>query len=170
MVYCDTCGIVPEKEENLPIVLPLDIQTHQNGRSPLVDSPEFYACECPKCGQKARRETDTMDTFVESSWYFARYTDARLDTAPFTPEALSYWSPVDQYIGGVEHAILHLLYARFFTKALRDCGFLNFDEPFRNLLTQGMVLMDGSKMSKSKGNVVDPTEMKIGRASCRERV
>lgn len=159
MVYCDTCGIVPEKEENLPIVLPLDIQTHQDGRSPLVDSPEFYACECPKCGQKARRETDTMDTFVESSWYFARYTDARLDTAPFTPEALSYWSPVDQYIGGVEHAILHLLYARFFTKALRDCGFLNFDEPFRNLLTQGMVLMDGSKMSKSKGNVVDPTEM-----------
>ncbi|GFM37385.1 leucine--tRNA ligase [Desulfovibrio psychrotolerans] len=159
MVYCDTCGIVPEKEENLPIVLPLDIQTHPDGRSPLVDSPEFYACECPKCGQKARRETDTMDTFVESSWYFARYTDARLDTAPFTPEALSYWSPVDQYIGGVEHAILHLLYARFFTKALRDCGFLNFDEPFRNLLTQGMVLMDGTKMSKSKGNVVDPTEM-----------
>ncbi|UZP67751.1 leucine--tRNA ligase [Desulfovibrio mangrovi] len=159
MVYCDSCGIVPEKEENLPIVLPLEVQTHPDGRSPLGDSPEFYECACPKCGQKARRETDTMDTFVESSWYFARYTDARQDKAPFTPEALSYWAPVDQYIGGVEHAILHLLYSRFFTKALRDCGFLDFDEPFRNLLTQGMVLMDGAKMSKSKGNVVDPTEM-----------
>ncbi|MFV0349147.1 MAG: leucine--tRNA ligase [Halodesulfovibrio sp.] len=159
MVYCDTCGIVPEKEENLPIVLPLEVQTHPDGRSPLGDTPDFYECTCPKCGQKARRETDTMDTFVESSWYYARYTDARQDNAPFTPEALSYWAPVDQYIGGVEHAILHLLYSRFFTKALRDCGFLNFDEPFRNLLTQGMVLMDGAKMSKSKGNVVDPTEM-----------
>ncbi|WBF67497.1 leucine--tRNA ligase [Desulfovibrio subterraneus] len=159
MVYCDTCGIVPEKEENLPIVLPLEVQTHPDGRSPLGDTPDFYECTCPKCGQKARRETDTMDTFVESSWYYARYTDARQDNAPFTPEALSYWAPVDQYIGGVEHAILHLLYSRFFTKALRDCGFLNFDEPFKNLLTQGMVLMDGAKMSKSKGNVVDPTEM-----------
>ncbi len=159
MVYCDSCGIVPEKEENLPILLPLEVQTHPDGRSPLGDTPEFVECSCPKCGGKARRETDTMDTFVESSWYFARYTDARQDKAPFTPDALSYWAPVDQYIGGVEHAILHLLYSRFFTKALRDCGFLNFDEPFRNLLTQGMVLMDGAKMSKSKGNVVDPTEM-----------
>jgi leucyl-tRNA synthetase len=159
VVYCDECGIVPEKEENLPIELPLNVQTHADGRSPLPDSPEFVNCTCPKCGKPARRETDTMDTFVESSWYFARYTDAQNHEAPFTPEALNYWAPVDQYIGGVEHAILHLLYARFFTKALRDCGYMNFDEPFANLLTQGMVLMDGSKMSKSKGNVVDPTAM-----------
>lgn len=159
VVYCDACGIVPEKEENLPIELPLNVHTHDDGRSPLPDTPEFVNCACPKCGQPARRETDTMDTFVESSWYFARYTDAQNHDAPFTPEALDYWAPVDQYIGGVEHAILHLLYARFFTKALRDCGYLNFDEPFANLLTQGMVLMDGSKMSKSKGNVVDPTDM-----------
>lgn len=159
VVYCDACGIVPEKEENLPIELPLNVQTHEDGRSPLPDTPEFVNCTCPKCGLPARRETDTMDTFVESSWYFARYTDAQNHNAPFTPEALEYWAPVDQYIGGVEHAILHLLYARFFTKALRDCGYLTFDEPFANLLTQGMVLMDGSKMSKSKGNVVDPTDM-----------
>lgn len=159
VVYCDECGIVPEKEENLPIELPLNVQTHADGRSPLPDTPEFVNCTCPKCGKPARRETDTMDTFVESSWYFARYTDAQNHEAPFTPEALNYWAPVDQYIGGVEHAILHLLYARFFTKALRDCGYMNFDEPFANLLTQGMVLMDGSKMSKSKGNVVDPTAM-----------
>jgi len=159
VVYCDECGIVPEKEENLPIELPLNVQTHADGRSPLPDTPEFVNCTCPKCGKAARRETDTMDTFVESSWYFARYTDAQNHEAPFTPEALNYWAPVDQYIGGVEHAILHLLYARFFTKALRDCGYMNFDEPFKNLLTQGMVLMDGSKMSKSKGNVVDPTDM-----------
>ncbi len=159
VIYCDACGIVPEKEENLPIELPLNVQTHEDGRSPLPDTPEFVNCTCPKCGLPARRETDTMDTFVESSWYFARYTDAQNHDAPFTPEALNYWAPVDQYIGGVEHAILHLLYARFFTKALRDCGYLNFDEPFANLLTQGMVLMDGSKMSKSKGNVVDPTDM-----------
>lgn len=159
VVYCDACGIVPEKEENLPIELPLNVQTHEDGRSPLPDTPEFVNCTCPKCGLPARRETDTMDTFVESSWYFARYTDAQNHDAPFTPESLEYWAPVDQYIGGVEHAILHLLYARFFTKALRDCGYLTFDEPFANLLTQGMVLMDGSKMSKSKGNVVDPTDM-----------
>ncbi|MFA9395334.1 MAG: leucine--tRNA ligase [Halodesulfovibrio sp.] len=159
VVYCDACGIVPEKEENLPIELPLNVQTREDGRSPLPDTPEFVNCACPKCGLPARRETDTMDTFVESSWYFARYTDAQNHDAPFTPEALEYWAPVDQYIGGVEHAILHLLYARFFTKALRDCGYLTFDEPFANLLTQGMVLMDGSKMSKSKGNVVDPTDM-----------
>ncbi len=159
MVYCDVCGVVPEKEENLPIVLPLDIKNREDGRSPLPDSPEFYECTCPQCGGKARRETDTMDTFVESSWYFARFTDAQNRTAPFTPAALQRWLPVDQYIGGVEHAILHLLYARFFVKALRDCGFMSLDEPFANLLTQGMVLLDGSKMSKSKGNTVDPTEM-----------
>lgn len=159
VIYCDACGVVPEKEENLPVVLPLDVKTHDDGRSPLPHTPAFYECTCPVCGGKARRETDTMDTFVESSWYFARYTDATNDNAPFTPDALRYWLPVDQYIGGVEHAILHLLYSRFFTKALRDCGFIELDEPFANLLTQGMVLMDGSKMSKSKGNVVDPTEM-----------
>lgn len=159
IVYCDTCGVVPEKEENLPIQLPLDVQTRPDGRSPLPETPSFYECSCPRCGAQARRETDTMDTFVESSWYYARYTDPKNDAAPFTPEALSYWLPVDQYIGGVEHAILHLLYSRFFTKALRDCGLINIDEPFANLLTQGMVLKDGSKMSKSKGNTVEPSEM-----------
>ena len=159
MVYCDVCGVVPEKEENLPVILPLDIKNREDGRSPLPDSPEFYECACPRCGGKARRETDTLDTFVESSWYFARFTDPKNNETAFTPAALERWLPVDQYIGGVEHAILHLLYARFFVKALRDCGFMNLDEPFANLLTQGMVLMDGTKMSKSKGNTVDPTDM-----------
>lgn len=159
MVYCDSCGVVPEKEENLPVVLPLDLKNRPDGRSPLPDSPEFYVCSCPVCGGTARRETDTMDTFVESSWYFARFTDPKNNNAPFTPAALKRWLPVDQYIGGVEHAILHLLYSRFFVKALRDCGFMDLDEPFANLLTQGMVLMDGAKMSKSKGNIVDPTEI-----------
>ncbi|MFI3271696.1 MAG: leucine--tRNA ligase [Pseudomonadota bacterium] len=159
VVYCDKCGMVPEKEENLPIVLPLDVKTKEDGRSPLPEAEDFFECTCPQCGGKAHREVDTMDTFVESSWYFARYTDARNEDAPFDPEALKYWLPVDQYIGGVEHAILHLLYARFFTKALRDEGFLEIDEPFANLLTQGMVLKEGSKMSKSKGNTVSPVEM-----------
>ncbi len=158
-VYCDACGVVPEKEENLPVVLPLDVVTHADGRSPLPDTPAFYECSCPKCGGKARRETDTLDTFVESSWYFLRYTNPANAEAPFTPEALEYWAPVDQYIGGVEHAILHLLYSRFFVKALRDFGYTRQTEPFANLLTQGMVLMDGAKMSKSKGNTVDPSEM-----------
>lgn len=161
VVYCDTCGMVPVPEDQLPVRLPLDVQTHTDGKSPLPHTPEFYNCTCPKCGGAAKRETDTMDTFVESSWYFARYTDARNDKAPFDMEALRYWLSVDQYIGGVEHAILHLLYARFFTKVLRDLGYFpkEIDEPFANLLTQGMVLKDGSKMSKSKGNTVDPTEM-----------
>lgn len=161
VIYCDKCGVVPEKEENLPVLLPLDVKVRDDGRSPLPETPSFADCACPCCGGPARRETDTMDTFVESSWYFARYTDARDDKAPFKPEALQYWLPVDQYIGGVEHAILHLLYSRFFTKVLRDLGFFPKDlaEPFTNLLTQGMVLKDGGKMSKSKGNVVDPTEM-----------
>lgn len=160
VVYCDKCGIVAEKQENLPITLPMDVKTHEDGRSPLPDTPSFVECTCPKCGGKARRETDTLDTFVESSWYFARYTAPRKSDGAFDEEAINYWLPVDQYIGGVEHAILHLLYARFFTKALRDCGYLKgIDEPFSNLLTQGMVLMDGAKMSKSKGNVVDPTAM-----------
>jgi len=159
IVYCDSCGIVPEKEENLPVLLPLDVATRPDGRSPLPDTPSFYECACPACGKAARRETDTLDTFVESSWYFGRYTDPANNAAPFTPEALAYWMPVDQYIGGVEHAILHLLYARFFVKALRDFGYTEQDEPFQNLLTQGMVLMDGAKMSKSKGNTVDPSDM-----------
>ncbi|MDR2075978.1 MAG: leucine--tRNA ligase [Desulfovibrio sp.] len=159
VVYCDACGLVPEKEENLPVVLPLDVVTNPDGRSPLPDTPAFWACSCPRCGGKARRETDTLDTFVESSWYFARYTDPANAKAPFSPKAIAHWMPVDQYIGGVEHAILHLLYSRFFVKALRDCGYLDIDEPFANLLTQGMVLKDGAKMSKSKGNVVDPTDM-----------
>jgi leucyl-tRNA synthetase len=161
MIYCETCGIVPEKEERLPVLLPLAMRTRADGRSPLPDSPEFYRCECPQCGEAARRETDTLDTFVESSWYFARFTSPRKEDAPFDPEALRAFLPVDQYIGGVEHAILHLLYARFFTKALRDCGFFprEIREPFARLLTQGMVLKDGMKMSKSKGNAVDPETM-----------
>lgn len=161
VMYCEQCGVVPEREENLPVLLPLDVKTHADGRSPLPDTPDFVLCTCPKCGGPARRETDTMDTFVDSSWYFSRYTSAHCQDAPFDMAALKYWMPVDQYIGGVEHAILHLLYARFFTKALRDCGFYpeGLDEPFTNLLTQGMVLKDGTKMSKSKGNVVDPTIM-----------
>jgi len=161
MVYCESCGVVPEQEDKLPVLLPLEIQTRDDGRSPLPDSPEFYQCACPACGKPARRETDTMDTFVESSWYFARFISARKQDAAFDQQALSHWLPVDQYIGGVEHAILHLLYARFFTKALRDCGFFpkELKEPFANLLTQGMVLKEGAKMSKSKGNVVDPSAM-----------
>ncbi len=159
VVYCDKCGIVPEKEENLPVLLPLDLVTHPDGRSPLPDSPTFYECACPRCAGPARRETDTLDTFVESSWYFARYTNPANDTSPFSSDDLAYWMPVDQYIGGVEHAILHLLYSRFFVKALRDFGFTTLNEPFAKLLTQGMVLMKGSKMSKSKGNTVDPSEM-----------
>ncbi len=161
VIYCEQCGVVPEKEEHLPVHLPLDVKTREDGRSPLPETASFATCQCPRCGGQARRETDTLDTFVESSWYFARYTDARNENTPFSADALLRWLPVDQYIGGVEHAILHLLYARFFTKALRDCGFFpkEITEPFRNLLTQGMVLKDGRKMSKSKGNVVDPTLM-----------
>jgi leucyl-tRNA synthetase len=159
VVYCHECGVVPVREEDLPVILPTNVQTRPDGRSPLPESQEFVQTACPRCGTTARRETDTMDTFVESSWYFARYTSAKVDSAPFDPQELSYWMPVDQYIGGIEHAILHLLYARFFTKALRDLGYLDQDEPFAHLLTQGMVLKDGAKMSKSKGNIVDPNEM-----------
>ncbi len=159
IIYCDKCGVQPVPEEDLPVILPLDIKTYPDGRSPLPDHDEFVKTTCPKCRGMARRETDTMDTFVESSWYFARYTDAKIDSAPFNPEALKYWMPVDQYIGGIEHAILHLLYSRFFVKALRDLGYFDFDEPFKRLLAQGMVLKDGAKMSKSKGNIVDPNEM-----------
>ncbi|MDQ7032857.1 MAG: leucine--tRNA ligase [Desulfonauticus sp.] len=158
-LYCPNCGLVPEKKENLPVELPLDVQTKKDGRSPLPECEEFITATCPKCGAKARRETDTMDTFVESSWYFLRYISPRDDKQPFSSSDVKYWMPVDQYIGGVEHAILHLLYSRFFVKVLRDLGYLNIDEPFSSLLTQGMVLKDGAKMSKSKGNVVDPDEM-----------
>ncbi len=161
VIYCELCGTVPVPEKDLPVELPLAVQTHSDGRSPLPDTPEFVNCLCPRCGAAARRETDTMDTFVESSWYFARFTSPRESDRPFDPKALEYFMPVDQYIGGVEHAILHLLYARFFTKTLRDMGYFppHLEEPFANLLTQGMVLKDGTKMSKSKGNVVDPNDM-----------
>ncbi len=158
-IYCDDCGVVGEKPENLPVELPLDVDILADGRSPLSQTESFVNCTCPKCGKAARRETDTLDTFFESSWYFARYTNPHIDTQAFDEKELGYWMNVDQYIGGVEHAILHLLYARFFVKALRDCGFMNCDEPFEHLLTQGMVLRNGAKMSKSKGNVVSPIAM-----------
>jgi leucyl-tRNA synthetase len=159
VVHCEKCGIVPVAFEDLPVRLPEDAKVREDGRSPLPMLESFVNTACPKCGGPARRETDTMDTFMESSWYFLRYASARNDDAPFDTEALKYWSPVDQYIGGIEHAILHLLYSRFFVKVLRDLGYLSHAEPFKNLLTQGMVLKDGSKMSKSKGNVVDPNAM-----------
>ncbi len=159
VIYCDECGIVPVPEQDLPVVLPEDAVMNEDGRSPLPDMESFHKVTCPKCGKMAQRETDTMDTFVESSWYFMRYTNSRKADAPFDSNSLEYWTPVDQYIGGIEHAILHLLYARFFTKILRDEGYTKLSEPFKNLLTQGMVLKDGAKMSKSKGNVVDPNAM-----------
>jgi leucyl-tRNA synthetase len=159
VVYCDACGMVPVPEAELPVVLPEDVALTGTGGSPLATHEAFLRARCPKCAGPARRETDTMDTFVESSWYFARYTSARTDGAPFDADEVAYWlgqRGVDQYVGGIEHAVLHLLYSRFYTKVLRDLGFLSLDEPFRNLLTQGMVIKDGAKMSKSKGNVVDP--------------
>jgi len=159
MVYCDHCGIVPVPEKDLPVVLPTDVELLPNGASPLPFCEEFVKTTCPKCGKQARRETDTMDTFVESSWYFARFACADFDQGPLDRPRVDYWLPVDQYIGGIEHAVLHLLYSRFFVKVLRDMGYVKMDEPFMNLLTQGMVIKDGSKMSKSKGNVVDPDEM-----------
>ena len=159
MIYCDKCGIVPEKEENLPVMLPTDVDFSVVGKSPITTSKTFAETTCPICGGKARRELDTMDTFVCSSWYYLRYSDPKNSNLPFSKELVDHWLPVDQYVGGIEHAILHLLYSRFFTKALKDLGLLSFDEPFKNLLTQGMVLKDGSKMSKSKGNTVDPDEI-----------
>ena len=159
MIHCDCCGWVPEKEENLPVLLPTDVEFTGKGESPLTTSESFAHAVCPHCGKPAKREMDTMDTFVDSSWYFLRYTDAKNDKEAFNKEKADYWMNVDQYIGGVEHAILHLLYARFYTKVLHDLGLTDADEPFKNLLTQGMVLMDGSKMSKSKGNRVSPTEI-----------
>ena len=159
VVYCDKCGIVPEKEENLPVMLPKDVDFSVVGKSPITTSPTFADAVCPVCGGKAKREMDTMDTFMCSSWYYLRFSDAKNSSKPFDKNLVNKWLPVDQYVGGIEHAILHLLYSRFFTKALRDLGLLDFDEPFSNLLTQGMVLKDGSKMSKSKGNTVDPDEI-----------
>ncbi|RUM38247.1 MAG: leucine--tRNA ligase, partial [Desulfobulbus sp.] len=158
IIYCDRCGIQPVPEEQLPVILP-GADDPDGPHAPLHQQEDFIATTCPECGGPARRETDTMDTFVESSWYFARYTSPRNEQAPLDSDAASYWLPVDQYIGGVEHAILHLLYSRFFTRVLRDLGYLTIDEPFSNLLTQGMVIKDGSKMSKSKGNVVDPSDL-----------
>ena len=154
IIYCDHCGTVPVPEDQLPVMLPHDVDFKPTGESPLKYMEEFVNTTCPICGRPARRETDTMDTFVCSSWYYLRYTDARNDKEAFAKENADHWMNVDQYIGGVEHAILHLLYARFFTKVLYDMGLVSVDEPFQNLLTQGMVLMDGSKMSKSKGNIV----------------
>lgn len=159
VVYCEKCGIQPVPEDQLPVMLPKDVDFSVVGKSPITTSKTFVQTTCPCCGGPARRETDTMDTFVCSSWYYLRYSDAKNADKPFDRELVNKWLPVDQYVGGIEHAILHLLYSRFFTKALRDLGLLDFDEPFKNLLTQGMVLKDGSKMSKSKGNTVDPDEI-----------
>lgn len=159
IIYCDKCGTVPVPEEDLPVMLPLDVEFRPTGESPLNHIPEFLHTTCPSCGGPGRRETDTMDTFMCSSWYFLRYTDPRNSQEAFRRDKADYWMNVDQYIGGVEHAILHLMYARFFTKALADFGLVTAREPFKNLLTQGMVLKDGSKMSKSKGNVVSPEEI-----------
>lgn len=159
MVYCGKCGIVPVPEEELPVLLPENVKFNFKGTSPLKESEEFINTTCPKCHGPARRETDTMDTFVCSSWYFLRYTDARNEEIPFERSKADYWMPVDQYIGGVEHAILHLMYSRFFLKVIRDAGLVSASEPFSNLLTQGMVLKDGAKMSKSLGNIVSPEEI-----------
>ncbi len=158
IIYCEKCGQVPVPEDELPVVLPTDVEFSGEG-NPLETSSTFLNVPCPSCSGPARRETDTMDTFIDSSWYPFRYTDPTYDKAPFDPQKAAYWMPVDQYIGGIEHAILHLLYARFFTKGLRDLGLTDADEPFRRLLTQGMVIKDGAKMSKSMGNVVPAEEM-----------
>jgi leucyl-tRNA synthetase len=159
MIHCEKDGLVQVPDDQLPVVLPAQIEITQQGGSPLGRVPEFVNVACPKCGGPARRETDTMDTFVDSSWYFYRYTDAKNASAPFDPKIAQYWFPIDQYIGGVEHAILHLIYSRFWTKVMRDLGLIANDEPVHRLFTQGMVIKDGAKMSKSKGNVVSPDEM-----------
>ena len=159
MIHCDCCGWGPEKEENLPVMLPTDVEFTGKGESPLTTSKTFVDTVCPVCGKPAKREIDTMDTFLDSSWYFLRYCDARNTEEAFNKEKTDYWMNVDQYIGGVEHAILHLMYARFFQMALYDMGYVSQEEPFKNLLTQGMVIKDGAKMSKSLGNVVSPAEI-----------
>ncbi|HZP06157.1 MAG TPA: leucine--tRNA ligase [Terracidiphilus sp.] len=159
MIHCERDGLVPVPDDQLPVILPDKIEITQTGGSPLSRVPEFVNVTCPKCGGAARRETDTMDTFVDSSWYFYRYTDAKNSSAPFGRERAGYWFAIDQYIGGVEHAILHLIYSRFWTKVMRDLGMIKNDEPAQRLFTQGMVIKDGAKMSKSKGNVVSPDDM-----------
>jgi len=159
MLYCEKDGIVPVPEKDLPVILPDNVAITLTGGSPLARVPEFLNTTCPNCGGPARRETDTMDTFVDSSWYFYRYADARNEKAPFDSKIIGYWFPIDQYIGGVEHAILHLIYSRFWTKVMRDMGLVQNDEPVQRLFTQGMVIKDGAKMSKSLGNVVTPDEM-----------
>ncbi len=159
IIYCPNCGEVLVPEEELPVKLPEDVDFNAGAKSPLDIAQDFVNCICPRCGAAAKRETDTMDTFLCSSWYYLRYTDAKNDKMPFAKEANGYWGPVDQYIGGIEHAIMHLLYSRFFLKVLRDAGLVDYDEPFSNLLTQGMVIKDGAKMSKSLGNVVSPEEI-----------
>ena len=159
MIWCDECGWVPEKEENLPVLLPTDVEFTGKGESPIASSKTFIDTVCPCCGRPARREIDTMDTFLDSSWYFLRYCDPHNEELPFAKDKSDYWMNVDQYIGGVEHAILHLMYARFFQMFLKDIGMTDEEEPFKNLLTQGMVIKDGAKMSKSLGNVVSPAEI-----------
>jgi leucyl-tRNA synthetase len=159
VIYCQTCGIVPVPEKDLPVVLPLKVPITGKGRSPLENVPEFINVKCPKCGEPARRESDTMDTFVDSSWYFYRYCDPHNSTAPFDSKKIAYWFPIDQYIGGIEHAILHLIYSRFWTKVMRDMGLITNSEPTKRLFNQGMVIKDGAKMSKSRGNVVSIDEM-----------
>ncbi len=159
IIYCEKCGIVLVPEDQLPVKLPENVEFLPTGQSPLTYSEEFKHTTCPKCGGPAHREVETMDTFVDSSWYFLRYVNPKMDDKPFNSDDVNNWLPVDQYIGGVEHAVLHLLYSRFITKVLKDLGYINFDEPFTNLFTQGMIYKDGAKMSKSKGNVVSPDEM-----------
>ena len=159
MLYCEKDGIVPVPDDQLPVLLPENVEITQQGGSPLAKDPVFVNATCPKCGGPARRETDTMDTFVDSSWYFYRYTDAKNDHEAFDTDEVAYWFPIDQYIGGVEHAILHLIYSRFWTKVMRDLKMITNDEPAQRLFTQGMVIKDGAKMSKSKGNVVSPDDM-----------
>jgi leucyl-tRNA synthetase len=159
VVHCEKCGTVPVSEEDLPVILPENVEFRPTGESPLKNAPDFVKTKCPKCGKSAKREIDTMDTFVDSSWYFLRYISPKSDDKPFETTDVNNWLPVDQYIGGVEHAILHLMYSRFITKFLHDIGLINFDEPFKRLFTQGMIIKDGAKMSKSKGNVVSPDEL-----------
>ncbi len=169
IIYCPQCGAVPVPEKDLPVLLPSDVKITGHGRSPLLEVDSFMNVECPMCGGAAQRESDTMDTFVDSSWYFYRYCDPHNDRAPFDSQIVAHWFPIDQYIGGITHAILHLIYSRFWTKVMRDLGLIANSEPAKNLFTQGMVLMWGSAMSKSKGNVVDPDEMieKYGADTCR---
>jgi leucyl-tRNA synthetase len=159
MIHCAACGVVPVPDQDLPVILPKDAQLTGKGESPLARTPAFVNVDCPRCGAPARRETDTMDTFVDSSWYFYRYCDNQNSDAPFDPAAIQYWFPIDQYIGGVEHAILHLIYSRFWTKMMRDLGLITNNEPAARLFTQGMVIKDGAKMSKNKGNVISADTM-----------